>query len=277
MPVDVALVVLLAALLHAVWNAMLGSGEDLALDTVLLATGGSVVALAVLPLLPLPARACWPYLLTSAVVQTVYFVVLAKAYRGSDFGQTYTLMRGTAPVLTALGGWVAGEGLAGAQWLGVLLVSGGVVAMGTLGRRGAATRRATGFALGNAVVISAYTLLDGRGVRLSGNAPSYALWVFFLDALPLLGWTLARRRREAMVHAARRWRRGLLGGALMVAAYGLVLWSMTRAPVAAVAALRETSVVFATLIGARLLKEPVGAVRMAAAAVVAAGVALLKL
>lgn len=277
MPIEIALVVLLAALLHAVWNAMLGAGQDRALDTVLVAAGGSLAAAAAVPFLPLPARASWPYLLASVAIHTVYFAALVGAYRGADFSPAYTLMRGTAPTLTALGGWLAGERLGAPQWLGVVLVSGGVVAMGTLGRRrGAATSRATAWALGNAVVIAAYTLVDGRGVRLSGHAPAYTLWVFFLDVLPLLAWTLARRGREALGYAAGHWRRGLLGGALMVTAYGLVLWSMTRAPVAAVAALRETSVVFAALIGARLLREPFGAARAAAAAVVAAGVALLK-
>lgn len=276
MSLDVALVVLLAALLHAAWNAMLGAGEDPALDTVLVAAGGGAIAAAVLPFLPPPARASWPYLLASVAAQTVYFAALVGAYRGGDFSSAYTLMRGTAPVLAALGGWVAGERLAGAQWLGVILVGGGVAAMGTLGRRRAGGR-ATAFALGNAVVIATYTLVDGRGVRLSGHPPSYTLWVFLLDALPLVAWTAARRGREARAYAARRWRRGLLGGALMVTAYGLVLWSMTRAPVAAVAALRETSVVFAVIIGARLLDERMGAARAAAAAVVAAGVALLKL
>jgi drug/metabolite transporter (DMT)-like permease len=277
MPLPIAAVVLLAALLHAAWNAMLGAAQDRALDTLLVATGGSAVAAALLPFLPLPARASWPFLLASVAIHTAYFTALAGAYRAGDFSPAYTLMRGTAPMLTALGGWLAGEGLRASQWLGVLLVSGGVVAMGRLGRRGAAGRRATAWALGNAVVIACYTLVDGRGVRLSGHAPSYALWVFFLDVLPLLLWTLATRGREAARYAARRWRRGLLGGALMVTAYGLVLWSMTRAPVAAVAALRETSVVFAALIGARLLREPVGSFRAAAAAVVAAGAALLEL
>ncbi len=278
MPIEIALVVLLAALLHAVWNAMLGAGEDRALDTALVATGGSLAAAVVLPFLPLPARQSWPYLLASVAIHTAYFTALIGAYRGGDFSPAYTLMRGTAPMLTALGGWIAGERLAGSQWLGVVLVSGGVAAMGTLGRRrGAATAGATAWALGNAVVIAAYTLVDGRGVRLSGHAPSYALWLLSLAVLPLLAWTLATRGREAVGYAARRWRRGLLGGALIVTAYSLVLWSMTRAPVAAVAALRETSVVFAALIGAWLLKEPFGAVRAAAAAVVAAGAALLKL
>lgn len=277
MPFEIAAVVLLAALLHAAWNAMLGAGEDRALDTVLVATGGSLVAAAVLPFLPLPDRASWPSLLASVAIHTAYFAALIGAYRAGDFSPAYALMRGTAPVLAALGGWLAGERLVAAQWLGVVLVGGGVAAMGTLARRGAAGWRATAWALGNAVVIAAYTVVDGRGVRLSGHAPSYTLWVFFLDVLPLVAWTLATRGREAARYAAVRWRRGLVGGALMVTAYGLVLWSMTRAPVAAVAALRETSVVFAALIGARLLKEPFGGARLAAAAVVAAGAALLQL
>lgn len=278
MPAGIAAVVLLAALLHAAWNAMLGAGEDRTLDTALVATGGSVAAAAALPFLPLPAAASWPFLLGSVAIHTAYFAALIGAYRGGDFSPSYTLMRGTAPLITALGGWLAGEGLTSKHWLGVLLVSAGVTAIGTLGRRpGAATARATGWALGNAAVIAAYTLVDGRGVRLSGHAPSYTLWVFFLDVLPLLAWTLLARGREAVRYAARRWRRGLAGGALMVTAYGLVLWAMTRAPVAAVAALRETSVVFAAFIGARLLGERFGGARMAAAAVVAAGAALLQL
>src|SRR5574337_1495245 len=239
MPVEIALVVLLAALLHAVWNAMLGAGEDRALDTALVAAGGSLAAAAALPCRPLPARASWPFRLSSVGIHTVYFAALVGAYRSGDFSPAYTLMRGTAPVLAALGGWLAGERLAGTQWLGVLLVGGGVAAMGTLGRRpGRAGARATGWALGNAVAIAAYTLVDGHGVRLSGRAPSYALWLLFLAPLPFLAWTLARRGREAARYASRRLGRGLLGGALLAGAYGLVLWAMTRAKVVSVAALR---------------------------------------
>lgn len=278
MPPSVAAVVLLAALLHAAWNALVGASRDKALDVVLVAAGGAAVAALALPFLPPPARASWPNLLASVGIHTVYFALLVKAYRHGDFSPAYTLMRGTAPLLVLLGGLAAGERLAPLQAAGVALVSAGVAATGLLGHGPAAARgRAAGWALANAVVIASYTLVDGVGVRRSGSPAAYTAWVFFLDALPLVAFTLAARRREALAHAAREWKRGLAAGTLLVTAYALVLWSMTRAPVAAVAALRETSVVFAALIGARLLREPFGAARTAAAAVVAAGAALLEL
>ncbi|HEY6100391.1 MAG TPA: hypothetical protein VIW03_13225, partial [Anaeromyxobacter sp.] len=170
MPLPVAAVVLLAALLHAGWNALVGASRDKALDVVLVAACGAAVAALALPFLPPPARASWPNLLASVAIHTVYFALLVKAYRHGDFSPAYTLMRGTAPLLVALGGIAAGEVLGASQAAGVALVSTGVAATGLLGgRRTAARGRAAAWALGNAAVIASYTLVDGAGVRRSGS------------------------------------------------------------------------------------------------------------
>ena len=269
---------LLAALLHAGWNLLVRSGGDRALDALLVAVSASAVSAVAVAFLPAPARASWPYVAASAAIHAVYFGLLAEAYREGDFGPSYTIMRGTAPLLVAAAA-AAGAGpdpLSPRTALGALTIAAGVLGMALLARRpGALPRRALAFALANAGVIAAYTLVDGAGVRRSGHAVAYTGWVFVLDAVPLVALAAATRGRAVLAHARRSWRRGLAGGLFTLGAYALVLWAMTRAPVAGVAALRETSVVFGTALATWRLREPFGAGRIAAAAVVALGVALL--
>ena len=204
-------------------------------------------------------------------------MTLAHAYRTGDLSFAYPLMRGTAPLLATLLGVVFLR-----EWptpqvaLGILLICAGIVGIAFVGRN-PHPRAAALFAFANAAIIAVYTLIDGAGARASGNAASYAAWLTFLEAIPFLFWIRARRGRDAVAYVARGWRRGLVGGAASLGAYAIVLWAMTRAPVAAVAALRETSVVFAALIGALWLKEGFGLPRIAGAASVVAGVAALKL
>jgi drug/metabolite transporter (DMT)-like permease len=159
---------------------------------------------------------------------------------------------------------------------GIVLICAGIVSIAFM-RRERHPPSAAGWAFANAAVIALYTLTDGAGARASGNAWSYVTWLIFLEGLPFLAWIVWRRGRPALGYLRRGWRRGLLGGACSLAAYGIVLYAMTRAPVAAVAALRETSVLFAALIGAVWLKEGFGPMRLAGAASVVAGVAALKL
>jgi drug/metabolite transporter (DMT)-like permease len=160
--------------------------------------------------------------------------------------------------------------------LGILLICTGIVSIAFV-RRVGHSRAAAGWAFANAGVIAAYTLVDGSGARASGNPIAYVTWLITIEGLPFIAWILWRGRRAAAAYMTRGWRRGLLGGAASLAAYAIVLFAMTRAPVAAVAALRETSVLFAALIGALFLKEGFGAMRLAGAASVAVGIAALKL
>lgn len=277
MSATVFLVVLCGAALHASWNAIVKAGPDKLLTTVLVAAASGIVAAAALPFLPAPARESWPFLAVSAAVQVLYFALVAGAYAATDMSRAYPLMRGAAPALVALAGAaLLGERLAPAAWAGVALISGGVFAM-TFAAGGTASRRGTVLALANAGVIASYTLIDGIGVRRSGAAVSYAMWLFLLNALPLVGWALLTRRPAFLAYAGRWWRLGLAGGVGNLGSYGLALWAMTQAPVAIVAALRETAILFGLAIAGLVLRERVGPARMAAAAVIVLGAVALRL
>ena len=189
--------------------------------------------------------------------------------------QTYPLMRGLAPLIVAIfGALVLGERLGPLGWLGVLLVCTGVVGIALVR---AALSRGTLIALANAVVIAAYTLVDGTGVRLSGSPIAYTLWLGLLTAIPFLFWVLVRERAAFFAYARRNALLGAAGGLATLAAYGLALWAMPEAPIAIVAALRETSILFGTLIAVLVLREPVTAARIAATLIIALGAMVLRL
>lgn len=271
--------VLLAALMHASWNALIKSGGNTALDSALLVGAAAVIALPVLPFLPLPDTRCWPYLIASGLVHQGYFALVGAAYRHGDLSYSYPLMRGVPPlIVAAVGALILADEASPWLWSGVALVSTGVLWIGGFHRMlRHAQAKPTAIALSNAALIAAYTLIDGIGVRLSGHALSYGLWLFVLTALPYGAVAIAQRRDGIGAHLRLAWWRALLAAALSIGAYVIALWAMTRAPIAAVAALRETSVIFAAMIGALLLKEPFGRHRIGGACVVAAGIALIKL
>lgn len=269
--------VLLGAALHASWNAIVKGGPDKLMTTVLVAAASGLVALAALPFLPFPARASWPFLAASAVVQVLYFTLVAAAYTATDMSRAYPLMRGLAPALVAIAGVAfLGEHLGPAAWAGVALISSGVFGM-TFAGRGPASRLGTLLALLNAGVIASYTLIDGAGVRRSGAPVAYATWLFLLNAIPLVGWALVARRRALLAYARRHWPVGLAGGLGNLGSYGLALWAMTHAPIAVVAALRETSILFGMAIAGLVLHERIGPARIAAAALIVLGAVSLRL
>jgi drug/metabolite transporter (DMT)-like permease len=275
----ITLAVLGAGLLHAGWTALVKSapGGDPMLDTASVVAGSSLCALALLPFVPLPHPAAWKFVAASATIHFAYYITLAHAYRTGDLSFAYPLMRGTAPLLVTVLGIVFLHELPTVQVAaGIVLICAGIVSIAFVRRR-RHPRAAAGWAFANAAIIASYTLVDGGGARASGDAIAYVTWLIFLEGLPFLAWIAWRRGRPALVYLQRGWQRGLLGGACSLAAYGIVLFAMTRAPVAAVAALRETSVRFAALIGAGWLKEGLGPMRLAGAASVVVGVAALKL
>jgi drug/metabolite transporter (DMT)-like permease len=275
----VTLAVLGAGLLHAGWNALIKSagGGDALLDTATIIAGSTVCSLAALPFVPLPLAAAWPMALASVVIHFGYYLTLAEAYRTGDLSFAYPLMRGTAPLLVALLGALILRELPSAQVaIGIVLICAGIVAI-AFAQRHHHPRAAVYWALTNAAIIAVYTLIDGTGARASGNALSYVVWLTFCEGVFFLAWIRWRRGAASVAYIGRQWRRGLLGGFCSVAAYAIVLWAMTRAPIAAVSALRETSVLFAAIIGTVLLKEGFGLARLAGAASVVAGVAALKL
>jgi drug/metabolite transporter (DMT)-like permease len=255
---EVSFAVLFAALLHAGWNALIKGSADVLLKTAAIVFTAGLVALPFLFVLPLPAPASWPYIGGSLAI--------------------HPLMRGTAPLITALLGAVLLRELpSGLTMVGIALISAGIFALSYRPMDHKPARAAVGFALANAVVIAIYTVIDGTGARLAGNVWSYIAWLFVLDMLPFTLFILATRRRDFITFLAAQPWKSLAGGAASAGAYAIALWAMTKAPVAMVAALRETSVLFAALIGARLLHERLTPLRWTGVAVVIAGVMALKL
>jgi len=278
--------VLFGALLHASWNALIKSGNDKSLDTALIHVMGCVVAMPLVTWAGLPLPAAWPWLAASIVIHIGYYIALAGAYRHGDLGFAYPIMRGSGPLLVALilaasGGAIIDETLSFATWLGVAGISGGVLLVGLSRVAGGNHRRALQFALMNAAIIACYTIVDGIGVRASGNALQYVSLLFLFDGLPYFLLVMHDRgvaeRPAAWAHMRARWPIALMGTLASLGSYGIALWAMTRAPVAAVAALRETSVLFAAVIGTRLLKEPFGARRAAGTLCIVGGVMALRL
>ncbi|MDH4189752.1 MAG: DMT family transporter [Betaproteobacteria bacterium] len=274
----VTLAVLGGAMLHASWNALVKSSADKQLDTAAISAGAGLLALGAMVWLPAPAPASYPWLAASAVVHIFYFALLADAYRWGDLSFTYPVMRGGGPVIVALvGSLVLGESLPSAQTLGILLICAGVLAFATVRTHDpVALRRALGFALGNAAVVAAYTIIDAQGARASGEPVSYALWFFFANGVAVPAWFALHRGRAVADYFARHWPRALLGGACTLGSYGIALWAMTQAPIALVAALRETSVIFGALLGALFLGERFTRRRLVATVAVLAGLVALR-
>ena len=277
----VVVLVLFAALAHAGWNALLkASGEREALFSVLLLTGG-VFGLVGVIVLPLPAGDAWLYLLLSAVVHYGYYGFLLLAYRYGDLGHVYPLARGSAPLMVAGGAWLmAGEQLGVTGTAGLVMASAGIMSLAFengVPRDHAA--KAVFFAIGTGMLIAAYTVVDGVGVRASGMAISYIAWLNLLEALPITLWLLVRRPAKFTGLTGRSWRLGIFGGILAMSAYGLVIYALSLGAMAYVSALRETSVLFAALIGVLILRETSASPgrRIAAAGLVSAGIVILQL
>ena len=276
MTITVFCILLFAALLHASWNAIVKAGTDKLYSAISVSGSAAFIALVLLPFSPQPSAASWPFLGVSCALQVVYTVLVAKTYQVSDMSQTYPLMRGTAPLLVALiSVLVLGDSLSWLAWSGITVICLSILAMAMNGRM--TSRKGVWLALLNACFIAGYTLVDGTGVRLSDTALGYTLWTFFMNGFCLLLWAMIARRREASRYLRTHWKKGLLGGIGTMGSYGLALWAMTQAPLAVVAALRETSILFGALIAFVLLKEKVAGLRIAAAVGIAGGAILLRL
>jgi drug/metabolite transporter (DMT)-like permease len=271
--------VLLAAACHAGWNATIKGGDPM-FTTALISVGAGLVALAFLPLVGLPNAAAWLWVIASVVIHLVYFAALIESYQAGDMGQVYPIARGSAPLMTALvTTFFVGERLGAFGWFGIMLLVIGVFFLSLRGGRDLARldRRAVGFALFTAVTICAYSVVDGTGARLAGNAHAYSV-VLFVGMAPVMAlYALAWRGRSALVAMPREWRIGLAGGALQLVSYGVAIWAMTVAPIAIVAALRETSVLFGAVIAVIFLNEPLRNDRILAAMLIVAGLALIRL
>jgi drug/metabolite transporter (DMT)-like permease len=272
--------VLFAAACHAAWNATIKRGLDPLATTVVISVGAALVAAAFLPLVGVPAAASWPWCAASVLIHLFYFAALIESYRAGDLGQVYPIARGSAPLMTATATTVLiGERLGILGWVGIILLVAGVLLLSLRGGRDLARldRKAVGFALFTAVTICAYSVVDGVGARLAGSANAYTVALFVGVAPVMALYALARRGAKATLAIGRHWGIGLAGGALQLGSYGIAIWAMTVAPIAIVAALRETSVLFGAAIAVIFLKEPLRASRIVAAVMIVAGLALIRL
>ncbi len=276
----VFLAVLFAAACHAGWNALIKVGLDPLSTTTLISLGSGVVALILVPFVGTPAMAAWPWLIGSIAIHLVYFASLIESYRTGDLGQVYPIARGAAPLMTAVATTIfIDERLSTVGWAGILALVAGVLLLSARGGRELAQidRRAIGFALFTAMTICAYSVVDGVGARLAANPNAYSLWLFIGIAVVMLPYALYRDGPDVIPAMQRFWRRGFAGGALQVLSYGIAIWAMTAAPIAVVATLRETSVLFGAVIAVVVLKEPLRAVRVVAACMIVCGLVLIRL
>jgi phosphonate utilization associated putative membrane protein len=277
----VALAVLFGALLHASWNALVKSSADKEMDTALIHLIGSLMVIPLVWFAGWPPRSAWPFLAASITIHIGYYFALTGAYRHGDLGLTYPLMRGVAPLLVALSASVTlNEQLPFLGWLGVLGISVGVLVLG-LSRHAFEVPKAVAFALGNAVIIGIYTVVDGLGVRAAGTTLEttlqYVATLFMFDGWPFALMIFFQRGAALPRYARQRWPLASLGALASLGSYGIALWAMTRAPVAMVAALREVSVLFAVVIGTVVLREAVTVSRMLGATAIICGVMALRL
>lgn len=279
MTTTVFLAVLAAALMHASWNLIVKLHLDRFLSLFLLQSIMGIMGVAMLAWFGWPLSASLPYALTSGMLHTGYNVFLARSYRSGDLSQVYPIARGTAPLLAMLATFlVAHDALSWLAVVGIAILIFGIWMVAI--DRSAANRLdsvSLYFALATSCFIAAYTIVDGLGGRASGNASGYTGLVFILDALFLNGFALWTRGSGIYAQVAPHWKQGLLGATLSAGAYWIIIWAMTKAPIAAVAALRETSILFVMAMSHRFLSEKIGGKRLAGGMLVVAGAIALRL
>lgn len=278
MSTAVFLAVLAAAAMHASWNALLKVRGDRFAMVLLMSFGMGVVAAPLLPFVAVPRGVTWNWIALSVCLQTGYKYFLTRAYETGDLAVAYPLARGTAPLLTVLGSAVLLGELPGPMAIsGIVALCCGVLLMSLRGHGEAFGGRSVLFALLTSAFIAAYTLVDGTGARSAADGIGYAVWLFVVDGAMSLALCTLLRGRSALHVGLAEWRVVLGGGFLSALGYGVAVWAMTRASIAAVAALRETSILFAMVLSVALLGETVAPRRVFAALIIVGGVAALRL
>ncbi len=275
----IAGLILVSALIHATWNAIVKSDTDRLMSFGLVMLVGAFMGLAALPFVEVPRPEAWPWLLGSVTIHVFYYVFLLRAYAHGDLSHVYPIARGLAPLLVALlAGRIAGEHLVARESIGLVLVSGGIVGLAFargLPRHG--EWRALIYAVLTGITIACYSVVDGIGARLSGDPLGYIAWLNLLEGPWVFIVAAMRRRRATLVYLRHFWWRGAAGGVIATIGYGIAIWALSLGAMAHVTALRETSALFGALIGAFILKESFGSRRIAAAAVMVAGLLLMNL
>lgn len=273
--------ILVAALLHAAWNTIIKLGGDRLVAMAILSGSSGLIGLCFIPFFPTPVPASWPFIAATSFIHIGYIWFLTQAYEHGDFGEVYPVARGVAPLLTSVGAMVfGGELLEGRDLAGVAIIATGIMSLALAGRVGTPVHERRSlkplmYALATGCFIASYTLVDGFGARLSGTVGGYTAWLFAAHGLPLFVLVAWLRRGRLLAAVRGNWKAGVAGGVLSYGAYAIIIWAFTLGALAPVAALRETSVVFAALIASVHLKESFGVKRLIAAGLVALGIIVL--
>ena len=273
----VFILVLVAAVCHASWNALIKKGDDPWARLAISNFVGMGIGLVLLPFVPFPNAEAWPFILGSAAIHQIYYVTVCLQYRYGDLSHVYPISRGSAPILVTIGAYLfVGESLPPLGVLAVLFISAAIISLTFSTTWKPGEGKGVVFALMTGVTIAFYTVIDGQGGRAADNVLGYIVYLFFIDSVPFGIYVGYIRRHSFSSTMKTNWKTGALTGILAFPAYGLVIWAMSISPLTYVSALRETSVILAVLIGTRLLGEPFGARRALAATAVAVGVIILQ-
>ncbi|MBV4455468.1 MULTISPECIES: DMT family transporter [Pseudomonas] len=274
MPLPIVVLILFAALLHASWNALLRAGNDRLWSMTVMCLAVAVASAGIALFLPAPAVASWPYAVLSGVLHVGYNLFLVRSYKVGDLGQTYPIARGSSPILITLFALAfAGETVSASALFGIALVSGGIISLAFKQRRLAVP--SLPYALGTGCFIAAYSVTDGIGARLSGAPLAYTAWMCALWGVLMPLVYIGLRDARSLFAQRPGFITALAGGLVSLLAYGIVIYAMAEAPMGAVSALRETSVVFAALIGYVFLGESLSVRKLLACVVIASGTMLI--
>lgn len=275
----IAGLVLLSAMIHASWNAIIKSDPDRLLSFGVVMLVSAIMGVAAVPFVSPPQVAAWPWLVASVVIHNFYYFFLLRAYAHGDLSHVYPIARGLAPLLVAIfAGRIVGEHLTLREFLGVLLVSAGIMGLALArGRPRGAEWRPLIYALLTGVTIAGYSVVDGVGARRSGDAIGYIAWLNVFEGPWVFAIAVWRRRGATIPYLQRFWWRGAIGGIIATIGYGIAIWAASVSSMAHITALRETSSLFGALIGAYILKESFGSRRLGAAVVMVMGLILMNL
>lgn len=274
MPTHIVILVLFAALLHASWNALLRGGADRLWSMTVMCIAIAITCAIAAVFMPIPAAASWGYAVLSALLHVGYNLFLVRSYRVAELGQVYPISRGSSPALITLGAAVfAGERIAPGQLLGVALVCGGIISLAFSGRR--LSVPSLPYALGTGCFIAAYSVVDGIGARLSGAPLAYTVWMCALWGVMMPAVYIGLRDARSLFTLRPGTLAAVVGGLVSLLAYAIVIYAMNEAPLGAVSALRETSVLFAALIGYLFLGEALSVRRILACMVIVSGIFII--
>ncbi|EMH0064038.1 EamA family transporter [Providencia rettgeri] len=272
--------VLFAAFCHATWNALVKFGSDRFFGLVMISFFSGVLTIPAILWLGLPSPEAIHWLALSVLFHIGYTYFLSQAYTYGDLGQIYPISRGSAPLITALlSALLFNELIPLMGFIGILLIISGVVLIAFAGKKFTLNinGKALTFALCTAFFTACYTLSDGHGSRSSEDPVVYTLWLFLLNGVVLIVPGIIKYRRRLLSGVQQYWRSGLLGGLMQLISYGIAIWAMSQAPIVVVAAIRETSVLFAMFLSIVFLKEKFNMMRIIACVVILFGVLLAKL